>query len=217
MPETENITKRNLYEILNGFNAVFGHECKIRAGIAPCDGHLYFEMRYDIPTPADKQKSWGSRVIHPDAVDNMLNYGMMKIWVDHDEKAPESRPKFTLWYDNIYCNPYIMPDHDLATQLESAREEYFGGPDKVFIGKEEVYISNKLLRECIASAEKRIRSYHEMMNGVSFAKPSIRTIAEYAEKIINTYSTLRLLLLENKYRTGELPAKSAKNGGKENA
>lgn len=216
MPETEstaNSTRlRNLHEIINGFNTVFGHEGKIRVN-TPSDGHLFFPIRYDIPTPPEKQNGWGSRLAFPNAVENTINYAMIKIWVERDKTKPYSRPKFTLWFDNIYCNPFIMPDHDLAVKLEDAREEYFKGPCNVIIGKEEVYIPNKLLKECIAKAEDRIRTYQKRIAGIEFPKPGIKDIAEYANDITDIYAVLEMLELEMKYRTGELPKKSDENGG----
>ena len=213
MPETENtagsIRLRNLHEIINGFNAVFGHEGKIRA-YTPSNGHLFFRICYDIPTTPEKQAGWGSRIAYPNAIENTLNYAMVKIWVEHDKTKPHSRPKFTLWFDNIYCNPYIMPDYDLAVKLGEAREEYFGGYGNVLIGQENVYIPNKLLKDCIARAEKQIYTYRDMISGVSFTKPSIKTIAEYAGNITDIYAVLEMLQLEMKYRTGELPEKSDK-------
>lgn len=62
MPETEsavNSTRlKNLHEIVNGFNAVFGHEGKIRAN-TPSNGHLFFQICYDIPTPPRENRSAG--------------------------------------------------------------------------------------------------------------------------------------------------------------
>ncbi len=216
MPETESAVSsmrlKNLHEIINGFNAVFGHEGKIRAN-TPSDGHLFFQICYDIPTPPDKQIGWGNRMAFPHAIENTINYAMIKIWVERDKTKPYSRPKFTLWFDNIYCNPYVMPDHDLAVQLGKAREEYFDGPCGVLLGKEDVYIPNKLLKDCIAKAEKSICTYQKMIGGIEFPKPGIKNVAEYASYITDIYAVLEMLELEMKYRTGELPVKPDENGG----
>ena len=83
----------------------------------------------------------------------------------------------------------------------------------MLIGQENVYIPNKLLKGCIARAEKQIYTYQDMISGVSFTKPSIKTIAEYASNITDIYAVLEMLELEMKYRTGELPKKSNEHGG----
>ena len=210
MPKTDSVRLRNLYEIINGFNAMYGHDCKLIIG-SPSEGHLYFKLDYNIKTSPGAQGRWGSAAVSPlNATNDVENYAMTRIWIQHDNAKPASRPKFILWYDNIYCNPYIMPDYNLAKELGKARVEYFGSQANVLINKEEVYISNKLLKGCIENCEKRIFRCKEIIESTKNTSKNIEQIAEWAGRITDTYEILKLLQLEMQYRTGELSEQEEK-------
>lgn len=191
----------NLYQLINNFNTDFGHPGKLIPSGAG-QRHLWFHIEYHIPIDTEKiksQKEWAN-----DSVTYLgkNNFGMCKVWIDHDESKPYERPKFVVWNDNIYVNPYTMPDYDLVQEFYETRKHFFDCEANVLVGKSEVYLSDKIIQQFMLICKHRIEACKDLL----CCSSNTNTIKEYAQKILDHAEILELLELEMKAREKEKAA-----------
>lgn len=175
---------KNIYEIINRFNHIFGEQ---PISIKPdfiSDIHLYIQILYDdnVDIPANHIKNhWN------ESINSGKNYGMMKIWVTRDEKT--NKPELILFNDHIYINRYIMPDAEKAKRFCQARVNFSGGHAGVALGSQNVKFSNKMLNEFILKAKRHIKKYKEWIS----TETNIEEIQRYAKEIATSIDTLKIL------------------------
>lgn len=186
----------NLYKIINQFNRIFGHKPKIILSSITYD-HLYLQMDYpDLPvmeSNATNYPNWNKNAISTDR----NNYGMVSIWVKHDDHKPNERPKFQLWHDNIYNNPYTMPNYDYAKTFWKAIETYYGNKAEILCGDTEVYLSDKLMQKFIQLCKNTILQEKQYISTHS----NLEDINRAAADITSTYHMLCMLEKEMEFRS----------------
>lgn len=187
---------KNLYKIINQFNCIFGHKPKIIPSSITYD-HLYLQMDYpDLPvieSDATNYPDWNNNTISTDR----NNYGMVSIWVEHDDHKPNERPKFRLWHDNIYNNPHTMPNYDYAKTFWKAIETYYGCKAEILCGDTEVYLSDKLMQKFIQLCKNTILQEKQYISIHS----NLEDINRAATDITNTYHMLCMLEKEMEFRS----------------
>lgn len=188
----------NLYQLINNFNTGFGHTGKLIPSAAG-QRHLWFHIEYPIPVDAEKIKSQKEWANDSTTYLGKNNFGMCKIWIDQNKSKPYERPKFIVWNDNIYVNPYTMPDYDLVQKFYETRSNFFGCEANVLVGKSEVYLSDKIIHQFMLMCRRRIENCKDLL----CCSSNTDTIKDYAQKILDNAEILELLELEMKAREKE--------------
>lgn len=140
--------KENLYKIINEFNKYMGMNPTTKFSMVS-NNNIYLSMQYtketDVPVNEwNKDSCPLDAVIEDDVMKNVINKGMISVWMHRNEKTNEV--EFTLWPDvNIYTNPYVMPDKQLAERFYQARLDMAGSKAKLLINSFDVYVSDKLI------------------------------------------------------------------------
>ena len=169
---------RNLYEIINHVNREFGHK-----------GHLEYDQ-------FDNNNIW-FRILYPDTKidkdetdsqycyrsETPCQYGMCKVHIVYDK---DNKPTFRIWklkwIHAVYTNEYTMPDEKLRQQFDKASDILTKDCDlESYEECEQIYISNKLLKACIADCDKTIQSLKSFINQTT----DLNKIKEKAECLIN--------------------------------
>ena len=175
---------KNIYEIINNFNHIFGEQ---PISIKPemiMGVHVYIKILYDnnVDIPANKiPNDWNEHS------NSGQNYGMVSIWVTRNEKTKE--PELILFNENIYINHYTMPDKEKATRFSQARKDFAGSYINLAVGSQKVTFSNKMLDEFISKAKQDI----EKTQNCLLNEKKIDKIQQYAKEIIKSIDTLKLL------------------------
>lgn len=174
----------NVYRVLNEFNNIFGQKpISIKPSmIDKC--HIYLKMIYDedVDISATHIKNdWNE-------FENCgKNCAMAKIWVTRDEST--NKPAFILWYDNIYTNPYLMPDEQKADKFYDARGKLSGCLAGLICGKQQVTMSKRMLMSFIKMTMQEINSVKNHI----FEERDIDKLQAYSKTLGFTIETLKIL------------------------
>jgi hypothetical protein len=183
---------KNIWEIINNFNTVFG-ETPISVKADFVSGvHLFIKMLYDenVNIEANGIENDWNQYSHCGN-----NCGIVRIWATRNKKTSE--PELILFYDSIYINRHIMPDREKAKRFCEACEEFAGGYANLKIRSEHVVLSDRLLNAFIAETEKNIEHNKKL---IATEKNLDRT-QEYARDIADSVDTLKILKEIHKSQT----------------
>lgn len=178
------VSMKNIWEIINNFNAVFGEKpISVKADFVS-GVHIFIKMLYDEHVDIPKTGISGDWNEFSHCGNN---HGIVRIWVTRDEKT--KAPKLVLFYDNIYINRYTMPDQAKAMRFCDARERFAGGYASLKICSEKVVLGNRLLNAFIAKTEQNINQKKEWIA----TDTDLNRVQEYAKDIADSIDTLKIL------------------------
>lgn len=175
---------KNIWEIINNFNAVFGEKpISVKADFVS-GVNLFIKMLYDesVDIEANGVENDWNQYSHCGN-----NHGIVRIWATRDEKTKE--PELVLFYDNIYINRYTMPDYEKAKRFCGACEKFAGGYANLKISSEPIVLGNKLLNAFITKTEQNIEHKKEWIA----TEKDFDRIQEYARDIADSIDTLKIL------------------------
>ena len=189
--------KENLYKIINEFNKYMGMNPTTKFSMVSND-NIYLSMQYtketDVPVNEwNKDSCPLDAVIEDDVMKNVINKGMVSVWIHRNEKTNEV--EFTLWPDvNIYTNSYVMPDKQLAERFYQARLDMAGSKAKLLINSFDVYVSDKLIAQSITYLRKKIKSVSAHIGKTKLNKEyGTESLKTFASELTNALSSLEML------------------------
>ena len=132
--------KRNIYHVLNDFGTHMERKPLYTTISFVDDVHIYFKIVYDTTSYTPASHASGDWNEHTGGFGAR---GMAKVWITRDEET--KLPKFILFNENIYTNPHLMPDRNIAKDFLKARLNYFETEANVRFGSEEIELDRKTL------------------------------------------------------------------------
>lgn len=147
----------NIHEILNDFEQHFPYK-RISTKIS----HIYESMiLIEVQLPPKRLErldtKW-NKYIDTDVIlqEQHENYYMLKLWIHRDQRGSFEQPsdwELILFKDNIYTNPYVMPDPDVSQAFFRAKETWMNSlADKLFT-QYKIKLSDRQLAQTRKKAE----------------------------------------------------------------
>lgn len=189
--------KENLYKIINEFNKYMGMNPTTKFSMVS-NNNIYLSMQYtketDVPVNEwNKNNGPLDTVIENGVMKNVVNKGMISVWIHRNEKTNEV--EFTLWPNvNIYTNSYIMPDKQLAERFYKARLDMARSSVKLFVSSFDVYVSDKLIVQSITYLRKKIERVSIQIGKTKMDKEyGIETLKTLSIDLANALDSLEML------------------------
>lgn len=176
--------KRNIYHVLNDFGTHMKRKPLYTTIGFVDDVHIYFNIVYDKTSYIPESHIPGDWNEHSGGFGAKA---VAKVWVTCDEKT--KHPKFILFNDNIYTNPYLTPNKNIAQEFFKARLDYFGSETDIHLGSEEIELDRKTLYHAMKLAMKEINRYRELISRTANLK-ELYSFTSNLKDLIDTYGIL---------------------------
>ena len=176
--------KRNIYHVLNDFGTHMKRKPLYTTIGFVDDVHIYFNIVYDKTSYIPESHIPGDWNEHSGGFGAKA---VAKVWVTCDEKT--KHPRFVLFNDNIYTNPYLTPNKNIAQEFFKARLDYFGSKTNIHLGSEEIELDRKTLYHAMKLAMKEINRYRELISHTTNLK-ELYSFTSNLKDLIDTYGIL---------------------------
>lgn len=164
---------RNIHEIINRFDRIFGYEhIDIKVNNVSMD-HIYLAVTYKKNHRIDPDTAWGIyQNSHPDRITDL--YAMVTLQLDQPDGP--GQPHFILWHDAIHMNSFTMPEITMAQRFERTLAGMSGSLSEKLFAHDEVLLGRALHRQAIKEYRHKLEYMTRLAN--NFAKTG--TVASYA-------------------------------------
>lgn len=164
---------RNIHEIINRFDQIFGHEhIDIKVNNVSMD-HIYLAVTYKKDHRVDPATAWG--VCRDNSLGKITDlYAMVTVQLDQPDGP--GRPRLILWRDAIHVNSFTMPEITMAQQFQRTLESMSSALSEKLFTHDEVLLGRTLHRQAMKEYMHRLEYMTRIAN--DFARTG--TVASYA-------------------------------------
>lgn len=164
---------RNIHEIINRFDQIFGYEhIDIKVNNVSMD-HIYLAVTYKKNHRIDPATAWGIyQNSHPDRITDL--YAMVTLQLDQPDGP--GQPRLILWRDAIHMNSFTMPEITMAQQFERTQAGMSGSLSEKLFAHDEILLGRALYRQAMKEYMRKLEYMTRLAN--NFARTG--TVASYA-------------------------------------
>lgn len=152
---------RNIHEIINRFDMVFGHK-HIDIGISSVSmDHVYLKVIYKKNHRIDPATAWGvCKDNHPGGITDLFAIVSVRL----DQPNSTSRPRLILGRDAFRVNSYTMQESNMASQFRQACLDMPASLADHISGLGGILLGRKLHRQAIAEYRHKLEYMTRIAN-----------------------------------------------------
>lgn len=169
----------NIYHFLRKFNQTFGHDAICMQIQTMNQEAIYVQMLYNQGITAPLCEHWNNS----EYINYPRNYGMCRVVLKEKSDSQDIVP--VIYHNDIYINPFVMPDYKLASKFIKAREQHFGNDKDSRFRYTEVNLDHKFLQRALQLNKITIE---KNLNVYQYHQTQLRYAHDTYDKQLETYA-----------------------------